>query len=356
MQTSSTSPTSPTSPKPKLTKGDLKGSSTTQLAKIHANDPNDVGRVGSIPSILEQMWDQSFNQSGEAWLATILPLAQFLFLLVAITLFTIASQDMPANCPEGLHNKCLDLYVAHGGEDYLGSRCGTERVTLWRSAFKNFLYQNQELAEDTMGFDVESLRGPGDFQLNNVTFDTIAPMLYYTNCMLSGNGTEALPLHAKAWRSNTSYFCYEQGPVGQTLGVLGLLLACFIVMGQSLMEAYNEEVEAAQQRYRDRLNGNRGAEGTGAVKEEEPPHSNQNFVIVGCAAFVWLVWSIVTTVMTLGFVSNKEPPCQMPIANSFFYICIMAGLSLLGALFACFHVLKMAWKFTKAATAPDGVV
>ena len=119
---------------------------------------------------------ETANQSGEAWLATILPLAQFLFLLVAITLFTIAAQDMPANCPEWLHNKCLDVYIAHGGEDCLGTR--VRRVTLWRSAFKNFLYQNQELAEDTMGFDVESLRGPGDFQLNNATFDTIAPMLY----------------------------------------------------------------------------------------------------------------------------------------------------------------------------------
>lgn len=173
--------------------------------------------------------------------------------------------------------------------------------------------------------------------------------------MLAGNGTEALPLHAKAWRSTTSCFCYEQGSVGQTLGVLGLLLACFIVMlsmmGESLMGAYGEEAEAAQKRHCDRLDGNRGPEEAGAEEEEEPPHSNQNFAIVGCAAFVWLVWSIVTTVMTLGFVSSKEPPCQMPIANSFFYICIMAGLSLLGALFACFHVLRMAWKFSKDATA-----
>lgn len=248
-----------------------------------------------------------------SWLKTVMPLAEFLLFLVAIMVFIqIGPSDIPRNCGTSLHQRCLQTYVENNGTSdsaLTGSSCGAQRVECWRSGFKHMLYGGGDLPEGTSRIDVNALGLPDE------VLQEWRPGLEYCICLLTNDGAQNLPTTSDAWRDDTEYFCPLLDVINNGIGIAGLVLACVMVTVKAVIEGedYN-------------------------IRRSLPP--------VALVVFFWLSWSTVVVVMTAHYSIKGGPDteCGMPSSAIFYYVFVIGVMSLVGATYATYVLLRVAWR------------
>lgn len=261
-----------------------------------------------------------FQHSSRGWLKTVLPLAEFLLLLIAIILFVeIAPNDMPATCESSLLQSCLSTFIVAGGAQdsaLVENDCGHARVQCWRSGLKEMLYQGKELPAGATTIDVDAL----DIPTNVLTM--YKPDLVFCMCLLSNNGNSELPSSSDAWRSDTDYFCDVVETVNRGIGISGLLLACLIITVKAMLE---EE------------------DGNTAMEDEEDLTA---IPLVSFVTVFWFVWSCIVVSETRQYAdptAAADVKCVLPDANILSYVFVIGTMSCLGSVYALWVIVRVVY-------------
>jgi hypothetical protein len=268
----------------------------------------------STPKVLDRKssFTEIFRHTTKGWLNTALPLAEFLLLLTAIMMISVAPIDMPGMCGHELQTACVERYIDAGGvwpsPKLAGDDCPHARVECWRSGYKDMLYEGKPLPSGTKTIDIDALALP------NRTKALLRGDIAYCLCLLSNDGQDELPQHANQWKAETNYFCEAQSNAA-VIGTFGLVAACVIVTVKALVDAEDF----------------RG----GGVDEDGGVNTN-TCLVLGCAIifFIWSVFVILITIETALYDIEDGPQCVQPDAGPLYYVFVIGIIALIGSSYA----------------------